>query len=396
MSNRSQHGGPEELDAVIGNALRQAESAVVVDGADLARRREALLSWMTDRIEADRESNAEDADFGRRLLLAVDAEGYGRVGAVTQREFQEAITRLLGEAADAARLDRARWVTQEGEDWLFAVLPEGASEPALVDTFMRALDAGLRAFNRNRVPQAWLRLRAAVHFGPASVGAKGVAGQAPVEIGRLLDCVALRSAHVQVPDACLAVGVSATVFHNVVQEAHTSIRTDEFRHVVVEEKEYRSEAWIWIPGADVRQLDPEPTSEETTPGDAVFTAATMVVQLLATAGWERAQAAIGGLWRGYDPERADEICVRLKDSRAELLASRDAGDEQAERDLVAEWGRRLLKFTSDFPEKVDELHRLLTESEHVATMSTRSSVSIQVHSSGSAQVYQGGVETSRH
>lgn len=35
-------------------------------------------------------------EFGRRLLLAVDAEGYGRADVLTQREFQEAIARLSG------------------------------------------------------------------------------------------------------------------------------------------------------------------------------------------------------------------------------------------------------------------------------------------------------------
>ena len=38
--------------------------------------------------------------FGRRLLLAVDAKGYGGVDVLTQRQFQEAIQRLLAEAAE--------------------------------------------------------------------------------------------------------------------------------------------------------------------------------------------------------------------------------------------------------------------------------------------------------
>ena len=204
--------------------------------------------------------------FERRLLLAVDAKGYGRADAVTQRQFQEGITRLLDEAAATARLDRAGWVTQEGGDSVFAVLPEGAYEPALIDTFMRALDSGLRAFNQNRVPQARLRLRAAIHFGSASLGANGFIGRAPVEIGRILDCAALRTALVVAPDACLAVAVSAAVFHDVVGDAYTSIPADEFRHVQVAEKEYRGEAWIWVPAADVRQLNLEPDRQATKPG----------------------------------------------------------------------------------------------------------------------------------
>ncbi|WP_326722481.1 MULTISPECIES: hypothetical protein [unclassified Streptomyces] len=192
--------------------------------------------------------------FGRRLLLAVDAKGYGGVDVLTQTQLQEAIQRLLRQAADAAGLERERWVTQEAGDSVFAVLPEGASEPALVDTFMRNLDAGLRAFNHGRVPEAWLRLRAAVHFGTASPAANGFAGRAPVEIGRICDSAVLKSALAAAPDACLAVAVSATVFNDVVREAYTTIRSQEFLQVRIDEKEYAGRAWIWVPGHDVRGL----------------------------------------------------------------------------------------------------------------------------------------------
>ncbi|GAA2498978.1 hypothetical protein [Streptomyces longisporus] len=192
--------------------------------------------------------------FGRRLLLAVDAKGYGGVRVVTQGQFQEAIQKLLGQAADAAGLERDRWQTQEGGDSVLAVLPEGASEPDLVDTFMRRLDAGLRDFNHDRLPDRWLRLRAAVHFGTASRAANGFVGRAPVEIGRILDSVPLRSALTAAPEACLAVAVSATVFNDVISEAYTTIRAQEFREVRIAEKEYSGTAWIWVPGYDARAL----------------------------------------------------------------------------------------------------------------------------------------------
>ncbi|MFD6326347.1 hypothetical protein ACFWOL_26575 [Streptomyces sp. NPDC058442] len=193
--------------------------------------------------------------FGRRLLLAVDAKGYGGVDTSTQQQFQEAITRTVKEAADAAGLKRAKWKTQEGGDSLFAVLPKEVSEPDLVDAFMRTLEAGLRSFNSGRAPQARLRLRAAVHFGETSRGPNGFVGSAPVEIGRIRDCAALRAALDQMPDACLAVGLSATVFHDVVKgKPYTTVGESEFLEVPVREKEYRGAAWIWLPGGDVREL----------------------------------------------------------------------------------------------------------------------------------------------
>ncbi|MBM9620222.1 hypothetical protein [Streptomyces zhihengii] len=196
--------------------------------------------------------------FRRRLLLAVDAQGYGRSDAVTQREFQAGLARLLDAAAGTAGLDRDRWETQRAGDSVFAVLPEGTDEPALVDTFMRALDAGLRAFNRNRVPHARLRLRAAVHFGPASPGPNGFADRAPVEIHRILDSAPLREALAAAPDACLAVAVSAPVFHDTVGAEYTTVPAEAFRQVRVEQKEYRGDAWIWVPGSRAGQPAPVP------------------------------------------------------------------------------------------------------------------------------------------
>ncbi|WP_344023132.1 hypothetical protein [Streptomyces luteireticuli] len=194
-----------------------------------------------------------NGSFGRRLLLAVDAKGYGQADVLRQSRFQEAIPQLLGDAARAAGLDRGRWQVQQGGDSELAVLPEGASEPALVDAFMRTLDAGLRAYNHDRVPEGRLRLRAAVHFGPVSPGPNGFLGPAPVVTGRILDSAVLRSALSANPDACLAVAVSSTVFDDVVrEEAYTTFRAGEFTEVVVENKEFTGRAWIWVPGGDVR------------------------------------------------------------------------------------------------------------------------------------------------
>ncbi|MFB7030372.1 MULTISPECIES: hypothetical protein [unclassified Streptomyces] len=199
--------------------------------------------------------------FDRRLLLAVDARGYGSADTARQREIQTALPRLLSEAAEAAGLDRASWVRQAAGDSEFAVLPTGSDEQALVEPFMRRLDAGLRAHNRDRVPGARLALRAAVHFGPASEAPSGFAGPGPVEISRILESDPLRRALAAAPGAALAVALTAPVFTELVAQGYTNFRPEEFREVVVEKKEYRGRAWLWVPGYDVHALDlgnPEP------------------------------------------------------------------------------------------------------------------------------------------
>ncbi|WP_285572122.1 hypothetical protein OG521_14040 [Streptomyces sp. NBC_01463] len=193
--------------------------------------------------------------FDRRLLLAVDARGYGSSDTARQRDIQTALPRLLSEAAEAAGLDRASWVRQAAGDSEFAVLPAGSDEQALVEPFMRRLDAGLRAHNRDRVPGARLALRTVVHFGPASEAPSGFVGPGPVEISRILESDPLRRALAEAPGAALAVALTAPVFTELVAQGYTNFQPEEFREVVVEKKEYRGRAWLWVPGCDVHALD---------------------------------------------------------------------------------------------------------------------------------------------
>jgi hypothetical protein len=65
------------------------------------------------------------------------------------------------------------------------------------------------------------------------------------------------------------------------------------------------------------------------------TAATALVRQLATDSWEGARSAVATLWRRARPGHADAGADELADSRAEVLAAREAGDEQAEDELVA-------------------------------------------------------------
>ncbi|MGV9628623.1 hypothetical protein ACWDTB_18905, partial [Streptomyces sp. NPDC003487] len=92
---------------------------------------------------------------------------------------------------------------------------------------------------------------------------------APVEIGRILDSKVLRSALAAAPGACLALAVSSTVFNDVVREAYTTFRAQEFREVRIAEKEYAGRAWLWVPGHDTRTLDLAGEDDgDTDPGEA--------------------------------------------------------------------------------------------------------------------------------
>ncbi|MFF8591991.1 hypothetical protein ACF061_11180 [Streptomyces sp. NPDC015220] len=248
--------------------------------------------------EEDQMSVGAMGVFDRRLLLAVDARGYGSADTARQRDIHTALPRLLSEAAEAVGLDRASWTRQVAGDSEFAVLPSGSDEQALVEPFMRRLDAGLRAHNRDRVPGARLALRAAVHFGPASKAPNGFVGPAPVEISRVLESDPLRQALAAAPDAALAVALTAPVFTELVAQGYTNFRPEEFREVVVEKKEYRGRAWLWVPGYDVHALDlgdPNPApGSATDPGEPVATRGTTASRGSTTSAACEAPARDGG------------------------------------------------------------------------------------------------------
>jgi hypothetical protein len=124
------------------------------------------------------------------------------------------------------------------------------------------------------------------------------------------------------------------------------------------------------------------------------TAATTLVQLLATAAWEQAKTAIGGLWRRVHPERAETVQAELEESRAEVLAARQTGDAQVELALVGEWNGRLRRLVVTDPQLADELGRVVEELRSAlvaeADPPRDATITMQARTSGNSRVNQAG------
>jgi hypothetical protein len=123
------------------------------------------------------------------------------------------------------------------------------------------------------------------------------------------------------------------------------------------------------------------------------TAATTVVQLLATAAWEQAMSAVGALWRRVHPARAETVQAELADSRTEVLAARQVGDEQLEQDLVGEWQGRLRRLVTTDPQLVDDLRRVVAELRSAladAAAQQGATITMQATAFGSSRVNQAG------
>ncbi|MEU8796347.1 hypothetical protein [Spirillospora sp. NPDC048819] len=134
------------------------------------------------------------------------------------------------------------------------MLPDGEPEPRVVDDYVRHLHAELRRHNRDVPSGRELRLRMAVHYGPALPAAKGYAGAGLVVASRLCDSEALRRA-LDGTGAALAVILSERVFAETVAEEHTTLDPADFRQVTVRMKEFTGRAWVLVPGHDLTEFD---------------------------------------------------------------------------------------------------------------------------------------------
>ncbi|MGK5543232.1 hypothetical protein ACSNOH_00525 [Streptomyces sp. URMC 127] len=118
-------------------------------------------------------------------------------------------------------------------------------------------------------------------------------------------------------------------------------------------------------------------------------AATAVVGELATTGWQRAQVALGTLWRCVHPERAGTVEAELEETRSDVLAARQAGDADAEQGLVGEWQSRLRRLLAADPSLAAELRRILAEWEP-GPAGNGMVITMNAHASGGSRVVQAG------
>ncbi|MEU7787453.1 hypothetical protein [Amycolatopsis sp. NPDC049159] len=193
---------------------------------------------------------ADDGQFSRTLLLAVDAWRYGTRDDLQQRDLQRALGTAVRESALRSDLDPARWQRQDAGDGMFTPITDGSAEPKVIGSFVRELDEWLGRYNHDLQPQARLRLRVAVHHGVAIPAALGHAGAAPVHVCRLRDARVVRELLEVFSEANLVLAVSEEIFEGSVRPRHTSLSVKDFTRVEVAEqaKEFFATAWVHVPG----------------------------------------------------------------------------------------------------------------------------------------------------
>lgn len=196
------------------------------------------------------EGMADEGRVERRLLLSVDARGYGSAPGWMHGEIQRGLLEVLDGAAREAGLRREAWVRQGAGDGELAVLPLEEPEVRVVERFPREMKDALLRLNRGRTDEARLRLRLAVHFGTAKPGPMGYEHAGPVVVSRLCDSEPLKRV-LAASGADLAVVFSRQIHTDTIQSGLTLLNPAELHRVRVRNKEFDEDAWIWVPGCDV-------------------------------------------------------------------------------------------------------------------------------------------------
>ncbi|MFD0201482.1 MULTISPECIES: GUN4 domain-containing protein [Saccharothrix] len=186
-----------------------------------------------------------------RFVVGVDIKGFSAL--VTRRQIlvQDALHRMLGEAAASVGLDRGLWTRHPGGDGEVAVLPPDVDLLAAVRGFVAELDTRLADHNEDHGAGTRIRLRVAMHSDVVvrEPGPLGYSGPALTVLSRLLDADPVRAALTEAPDANLAQIISEVLYRKAVLSGLGGLRPRQFRQVRVDlpAKGFHENAYVYVP-----------------------------------------------------------------------------------------------------------------------------------------------------
>ena len=172
--------------------------------------------------------------LARRALhlgFVLDVAGYGRRTVPDRDEVQQRLQRLV--VATLAECGRSLGAGAVDHQWtgdgINGVLPPDVDPPVVLSVLIRSLTAGLSADNARHADR--IRLRMAIGIGLIERSVAGFGGQVIVDISRLVDSAALRSALIEEPAADLTVAISDQVYTLIIQPGYLGIPAGQFTQV---------------------------------------------------------------------------------------------------------------------------------------------------------------------
>jgi hypothetical protein len=189
-----------------------------------------------------------------RFVIGIDVKKYSARSTRRQEDIQRELKALLGLAARAAGLDTDSWQRQGTGDGELVVLPPDVDLVRVVARFTPEINTLLKTHNADRVAEAQIRLRLAMHIDALKASDYWYAGPALVEVSRILDARPLRKALDEAEDSAVALIVSEVVYRKVVLSDLGGLRPEQFAKVDVDipAKDFRQTAYVHVPGYDMR------------------------------------------------------------------------------------------------------------------------------------------------
>ena len=181
-----------------------------------------------------------------RMAFVLDVAGYGRRTPPDRDAVQQRLRRLVVAtlAECGLKLDQRAVDHQWTGDGINAILPADIDPTAVLTTLIRSLAAGLGRDNARHADR--IRLRMAVGVGLFERSPAGFGGPVIVDINRLVDSAALRSALAGEPAADLAAAISDQAHALIIEPGYPGIPAGQFARVYVVSKEFSGPAWIWV------------------------------------------------------------------------------------------------------------------------------------------------------
>jgi hypothetical protein len=181
-----------------------------------------------------------------RMAFVLDVAEYGKRAVPARDAVQQRLRRLVVAtlAECGLKLGERSMDHQWTGDGINAILPADIDPTAVLTTLVRSLSAGLGHDNRAHTDR--IRLRMAIGVGLFERGPAGFGGPVIVDINRLVDSAALRSALTTEPAADLVVAIGDRAYGLILEPGYPGIPVSQFTRVHVVSKEFDGAAWIWV------------------------------------------------------------------------------------------------------------------------------------------------------
>jgi hypothetical protein len=176
--------------------------------------------------------------------FVLDVAGYGERSAPlrsgVQRRLPRLVSTMLLQCGMALEGVEHEWTG----DGINVVIPADADPTVALPVLLRALAALLGQDNARSEDR--MRLRMSVGIGLVENSTAGFGGPMIIEMSRMVNSMALRSALDAYPRADLAAAISDQVHSAIIRPGYPGIPGSQFTRVDVAEKEFRAPAWIWV------------------------------------------------------------------------------------------------------------------------------------------------------